>query len=87
MEKGSPAAELIKRFPPGGDSYEKALKQLKVRFAREELLIQVYVRDLLALVLQKQNCPKNSLRKLFDQLESKLRSLELLGVTREKYAA
>ncbi|XP_035218319.1 uncharacterized protein LOC118191607 [Stegodyphus dumicola] len=87
MEKGSPAEELIKSYPPGGNSYEKALKQLKMRFGREELLIQVYVRDLLVLVLQKQNTSKNSLRKLFDQLESKLRSLELLGVTREKYAA
>ncbi|XP_035230187.1 uncharacterized protein LOC118202140 [Stegodyphus dumicola] len=87
IEKGSPAEELIKIYPPGGNSYEKALKQLKMRFGREELLIQVYFRDLLVLVLQKQNTSKNSLRKLFDQLESKLRSLELLGVTREKYAA
>ncbi|KFM81197.1 hypothetical protein X975_10416, partial [Stegodyphus mimosarum] len=87
MEKGSPAEELIKIFSPGGDSYGKALKQLKMRFGREELLIRVYIRDLLASVFQKQSCPKNSLRKLFDQLKSKLRSLKLLEVTRDKYAA
>lgn len=87
MEKGSIAEELIKSFPPGGNSYEKALEQLKLRFGREELLIQVYVRDLLSLVLQKQNTPRKSLRNLYDLLETKLRALEILGVTRDKYAS
>lgn len=87
MEKGSVAEELIKSFPPGGNSYEKAIEQLKLRYGREELLIQVYVRDLLSLVLQKQNMPKKSLRNLYDLLETKLRALEILGVTRDKYAA
>ncbi|XP_055938223.1 uncharacterized protein LOC129968392 [Argiope bruennichi] len=61
--------------------------QLKLRYGREELLIQVYVRDLLSLVLQKQNMPKKSLRNLYDLLETKLRALEILGVTRDKCAA
>ncbi|KAF8778923.1 hypothetical protein HNY73_015597 [Argiope bruennichi] len=91
MEKGSVAEELITTrrisFPPGGNSYEKAIEQLKLRYGREELLIQVYVRDLLSLVLQKQNMPKKSLRNLYDLLETKLRTLEILGVTRDKYAA
>ncbi|XP_055926927.1 uncharacterized protein LOC129958458 [Argiope bruennichi] len=42
MEKGSPADELIKSFPPGGENYEKAVKQLKLRYGREELLVEVY---------------------------------------------
>ncbi|XP_055936870.1 uncharacterized protein LOC129966470 [Argiope bruennichi] len=87
MEKGSVTEELIKSFPPEGNSYEKAIEQLKLRYGREELLIQVYVRDLLSLVLQKQNMPKKSLRSLYDLLETKLRALEILGVTRDKYAA
>lgn len=88
MEKGSTADELIKSFPPGGESYNKAVKHLVNRFGREEFLIQVYVRELLSLVLQKQNAnKKNSLLKLYDQLEAKLRALETLGVTRNKYAA
>ncbi|XP_071044614.1 uncharacterized protein [Parasteatoda tepidariorum] len=87
MLKGSPADELLKSFPPSGESYKTALNQLKIRYGKDELLIQVYVRELLALVLQKQSKSEKSLRKLYDQIESKLRSLEVLGVTREKYAA
>lgn len=86
MVRGSVADELIRSFPPGGDSYEKAINQLKSRFGKDELLIQVYVRDLLALVLQKEK-NKNSLRVLYDLLETKLRALEILGVTRDKYAS
>lgn len=87
MYRGSCAEELVNSFPPGGESYLKALNQLKSRYGREELLIQLYVRDLLSIVLQKQKVGKSSLRKLHDQLEAKLRALEVLGVTREKYAA
>ncbi|GBM36320.1 hypothetical protein AVEN_163254-1 [Araneus ventricosus] len=87
MEKGSSAEELIKSFPPGGESYSKALHQLQSRFGKEDLLIEVYVRDILSLVLLKNSQPKFSLRKLYDNLESKLRALEVLGVARDKYAA
>ncbi|XP_035219774.1 uncharacterized protein LOC118192859 [Stegodyphus dumicola] len=87
MEKGSSAEELIKSFPPGGESYSKALEQLQSRFGKEDLLIEVYVRDLLSLVLLKNSQQKFSLRKLYDNLESKLRALEVLGVARDKYAA
>nr|XP_015907040.1 uncharacterized protein LOC107439078 [Parasteatoda tepidariorum] len=86
-EKGSPADELSKSFPPSGESYKTTINQLKTRYGKDELLIQVYGRELLALVLQKQSKSEKSLRKLYDQLESKLQSLEVLGVTREKYAA
>ncbi|XP_035210041.1 histone-lysine N-methyltransferase NSD2-like, partial [Stegodyphus dumicola] len=44
MEKGSSAEELIKSFPPGGESYSKALEQLQSRFGKEDLLIEVCVR-------------------------------------------
>ncbi|XP_055932029.1 uncharacterized protein LOC129962308 [Argiope bruennichi] len=87
MEKGSPADELIKSFSPGGENYEKAVKQLKLRYGREELLVEVYVRDLLSIVLLKQKLQKIPIRKLYDQLETKLRALETLGVTKDKYAA
>ncbi|XP_035229770.1 uncharacterized protein LOC118201729 [Stegodyphus dumicola] len=82
MEKGSSAEELIKSFPPCGESYSKSLEQLQSRFGKEE----VYVRDLLSLVLLKISQQKFSLRKLYN-LESKLRALEVLGVARDKYAA
>ncbi|XP_035227958.1 uncharacterized protein LOC118200139 [Stegodyphus dumicola] len=79
MEKGSSAEELIKSFPPGGESYSKALEQLQSRFGKEDLLIEVYVRDLLSLVLLKNSQQKFSLRKLYDNLESKTKSVRSSG--------
>ncbi|XP_031350612.1 uncharacterized protein LOC116176267 [Photinus pyralis] len=52
MVPGSRAAELIARFPPTGDNYAKAVDSLKNRFGREDLLVEVYIRELLTLVLQ-----------------------------------
>ncbi|GBM65653.1 hypothetical protein AVEN_217644-1 [Araneus ventricosus] len=34
MKKGSSAEELIKSFPPGGESYSKALQQLQSSFGK-----------------------------------------------------
>lgn len=85
---GTSARELIESFPPLGENYIKAIDQLKSRFARDEFLIEVYIRDLLALVLQQATGDVNiPLYKLFDKLETQLRALETLGVTSEKYAA
>ncbi|GBL92907.1 hypothetical protein AVEN_54566-1 [Araneus ventricosus] len=85
MGKGSSAEELTKNCPPVGESYSKVL-QLQSRFGKD-LPTEVYVRDLLALVLLKNSEQKLSLRKLYDNLESKLRALEILGVARGKYSA
>ncbi|GBO46110.1 hypothetical protein AVEN_180249-1 [Araneus ventricosus] len=41
MEKGSSAEELIKSFPPGGESYSKALQQLQSRFGKEDCIVCV----------------------------------------------
>ncbi|GBN32830.1 hypothetical protein AVEN_94651-1 [Araneus ventricosus] len=86
MQKGSSAEELIKSFQSNGVSYSKAL-QLQSCFGKEDLMIEVYVRDLLALVLLENSQQKFSLRKLYDNLESELRALEVLCVARDKYAA
>ncbi|KAI5638994.1 pao retrotransposon peptidase domain-containing protein [Phthorimaea operculella] len=40
---GSPARELVDSFPPSGANYKKAIEQLKERFARDDLLIEIYV--------------------------------------------
>jgi hypothetical protein len=86
--ENSPAHNLIKSFPPSASNYEKAIQQLKRRFGREELLIELYVRELLNLVLVQATVGKDnmSLRDLYDKLVTQLRSLESLGVTSSKYA-
>ncbi|GFW57220.1 DUF5641 domain-containing protein [Trichonephila clavipes] len=84
----SRAAHLINSFPMTADNYPKAIKQLKERFGRDSLLVQIFVCDLLNLVM-KNAVPRRSntnLAVLYDSLESKLRALEGLGRTKEKFA-
>ncbi|GBN70485.1 hypothetical protein AVEN_93935-1 [Araneus ventricosus] len=47
MKKGSSAEELIKSFPPGGESYSKALQQLQSCFGKEGFLIDNLEIDML----------------------------------------
>lgn len=87
-EVDSPARELVESFPPSKANYALAIDQLKTRFAKDEFLIEVYVRELLGLVLkQAMDTTGMSLSSLYDKLETQLRALESLGVTKEKYAA
>lgn len=88
MTPGSRASELVQSFPPTTKNYEKVIKSLKY-FGRDELLVEVYVRELLKLVLQNAMRPdeKPQLASLYDKLESHIRALESLGVTTEKCAA
>ncbi|GFV63073.1 integrase catalytic domain-containing protein [Trichonephila clavipes] len=62
VEPKSKAERLVLSFPATAENYPKAIDQLKERFGREDLLVQIY-----------------------DELEGKLRSLESLGRTQEKY--
>lgn len=89
IEPNTRAYDLVISFPPTGSNYGKVIDSLKSRFGKEDLLVEVYVRELLKLVLQnvldKQS--KMSLQSLYDKLESHLRAIDSLGVTTEKCAA
>ncbi|GFT11597.1 uncharacterized protein TNCV_4356351 [Trichonephila clavipes] len=82
-----PKQRLVLSFPATAANYPKAIDQLKERFGREDLLVQIYVRDLLTLVMKNAATgrAKADLPLLYDELESKLRSLESLGKTQDKY--
>lgn len=83
--KDSRAFEVVNSFPPTADNYEKAIQSLEARFGKKDLLIEFYVRELLKLVLNKnQNI---SLIAIYDKLETHLRALETLGVTTDMCAA
>ncbi|GFX04970.1 uncharacterized protein TNCV_2249531 [Trichonephila clavipes] len=45
-------AHLIYSFPMTADNYPKAIEQLKERFGRDSLPVQIFVRDLLNLVMK-----------------------------------
>lgn len=84
---GSRAREVVESFPPNGANYVKAIESLKSRFGREDILVEVYVRELLKLIIYVQTKEKFSLTPLYDKLESYLRALETLGVTTDKCAS
>ncbi|GFY09512.1 DUF1758 domain-containing protein [Trichonephila clavipes] len=52
VEPKSKAERLVLSFPATAENYPKAIDQLKERFGREDLLVQIYVRELLNLVMK-----------------------------------
>ncbi|GBL99657.1 hypothetical protein AVEN_68901-1 [Araneus ventricosus] len=83
----SKAAREVESFPATADNYPKAISQLQERFGRDDLLVQIYMRDLLSMVMKNAvtGRSKTDLPALYDELEAKLRALESLGRTKEKY--
>ena len=57
---------------------------MKSRFGRDDLLVEVYVRELLKQVLNK---AKGTITSVYDKLETQLRPLESFGVTTDMCAA
>ncbi|XP_050518431.1 uncharacterized protein LOC126892774 [Diabrotica virgifera virgifera] len=84
---GSKARRLVESFPAVADNYSKIIKSLKSRFVREDLQIEVYIRELLKLILNRISSSSCNVSALYDMRESQLRSLETLGITADKYAA
>ena len=74
----SRARQIVESYPPVGDNYLNVIECLTRRFGRQNLQIEVYVRELL-LVLKNVN-KSTKLSSLYDQIEAKLRSLDTLGV-------
>lgn len=62
----------------------KVTEHLKSRFGREDLLIEVHIRDLLAFI---NNMANIKLAVLYDKLCAHLRALETFGVTTKNSAA
>lgn len=85
----SKASELVGSFPPVGAMYDQVIESMKNRFGRDELLVEFYIRELLKLVLTNamKSGEKTPLSKLYDQLETHIRSLESLGVNTDTCSA
>ncbi|GFU49340.1 DUF1758 domain-containing protein [Trichonephila clavipes] len=69
------------------DNYPKEIAQLQEHFGREDLFGQINVRDLLSMVMRNAATgrSKTDLPALYDELEAKIRALESLGWTQDKY--
>lgn len=84
----SRARQLVDSFPATGSNYSKIVDCLKARFGRDDLQIEVYVRELLKLIISNAtSSEKIELSLLYDKIETQLRALETLGITADKYAA
>ncbi|GFS52483.1 uncharacterized protein TNCV_4851521 [Trichonephila clavipes] len=70
VEPKSKAERLILSFPATAANYPKTVDQLKERFGREDLLVQIYVLDLLTMVMKNavSGRAKTDLSRLYDEL-------------------
>ncbi|GIY01228.1 hypothetical protein CEXT_147431, partial [Caerostris extrusa] len=81
--QGLRAYELIESYPLTSENYPKVISAFTERFGNQEILTEIYVRELLKLITQNvhsQGKDKLSLMSLFDKIESHIRALESLGV-------
>ncbi|GFS59462.1 uncharacterized protein TNIN_167761 [Trichonephila inaurata madagascariensis] len=88
MVVGTRVRVLVDGYPHTAENYDKCIDSLRMRFGREELLIEFYVRELLSLVIKNvtNSRSKGGITQLCNKLESHLRSLESIGMTSDKYA-
>ncbi|GFX47921.1 transposable element Tc1 transposase [Trichonephila clavipes] len=73
------ARDIAESYPPSKGNYLKVSDHLKSRFGRKDFLIEVYIRDLLAIVNKISAIKLTGL--YYNKLGSYLRALETLNVT------
>ena len=87
MVPGTRACKLVESYSQSQENYQKVVDALTNRFGDKTLLTELYVRDLIRLVMsnvaEKTSKP---LASLYDDLESHLRALKTLGVTTDESA-
>ncbi|GFT34143.1 DUF1758 domain-containing protein [Nephila pilipes] len=69
-------ALVLDNFPATTDNYPKAVAQLQERLGREDLFVQIYVRDMLSMVMKNAATgrSKTDFPALYDELEAKIRA-------------
>ncbi|UYV65880.1 hypothetical protein LAZ67_3005787 [Cordylochernes scorpioides] len=77
--ENSEAQQLVLSYPVSGKNYASVIKDLKERFGRDNMLIKVYVRDLLWLVIRSAQERKVNFKDLVTKLNSQIRHLCMLG--------
>lgn len=87
-EDGSVTRNFIERFLSSGTNYLKVIEQMNVRFASDEFLREVYVLELLFLILKQITKTKAViiLANIYDIFEIVLKTLESLGANSDKCA-
>ena len=79
------AAEAVSGLSLGASNYEEAIGILKARFGNKQQIINLHKEILFNLESVTSHYHVRSLRQLHDAVESNVRSLKSLGVSRESY--
>lgn len=89
MLENSKAREIVDSFPMTAENYPKVIRHLSDRFGNKDTLVEVYVRELLKLVMANvlNASKKTAIATLYDRMETQLRALESLQVTRNDFVA
>ncbi|GBO30226.1 hypothetical protein AVEN_182015-1, partial [Araneus ventricosus] len=82
---GGSALSTIEGFALTPENYEIAIKLLKERFGRSDVLINTHLNNLLRIFPLKNSDDIVSFRKMFDNIQTEIRSLESLNVLKETY--
>lgn len=83
----SKISHIVQRYLVSVDNYPKVIQYLKERFGKEDMIIQIYLRNLVQIVLGNNRTSRNlTFHFCMKYLETKLRSLKSLGISVEKYA-
>ncbi|UYV83956.1 hypothetical protein LAZ67_X000696 [Cordylochernes scorpioides] len=82
---GGTALNTVEGFALSANNYEKAIKLLKDRFGREDILISRHMNNLLSMRPLKTSSDVRTFRELFDNLSVQIRSLESLNVSIDVY--
>lgn len=81
LEEGTEEYDIVSGFPQTDENYQDAVNALKRRFGNEDMLLQVYIRELLKLVISNvNNKEKLPLPTLFIKVDSHLRALKTLNL-------
>ncbi|GBM75584.1 hypothetical protein AVEN_271495-1 [Araneus ventricosus] len=80
---GGSALSTVEGFALTPENYEIAIKLLKERFGRSDVLINTHLNNLLRICPLKNSDDIVSFRKMFDNIQTEIRSLESLNVLKE----
>ncbi|UYV78892.1 hypothetical protein LAZ67_17000163 [Cordylochernes scorpioides] len=80
MSPGTRASKLVDSYPLTAENYPKVIETLTERFGRPELLQQVYVRDLIRLMIDCSSKQQLKVTSFYDELVTHLRALESLKI-------
>ena len=79
------ALNTIEGLSLTNDSYTKALKLLEDRYGNKQTIITALTKNLLKLRRAESNLNVICLRRLYDNIQAQVRSLQSFGVTEENY--